>query len=178
MKKIAVFCSASDVIDPIFLQCAEEVGQWIGECRYSLVYGGASLGMMERVAAGTKAAGGTVVGVVPTKLEQNGKVSKLLDVVLMTNNLSDRKDKMIEMSDMLIALPGGVGTLDEIFHAVAAVSIGYHSKKIVLFNLDGFYDTLLDLLNELKQKGFMRHPISQYITVVNSTNELKQLTIE
>ena len=178
MKKIAVFCSASEVIDPVYFRCADEVGQWIGENNYCLVYGGASLGMMERVAVATKAAGGTVVGVVPTKLEQNGKVSQLLDVVLMTNNLSDRKDKMIEMSDLLIALPGGVGTLDEIFHAVAAVSIGYHHKKIVLFNLDGFYDTLLALLDEMKQKGFIRHSISEYITVVNSIDEIKELTIE
>ena len=85
---------------------------------------------------------------------------------------------MVEMSDLLIALPGGVGTLDEIFHVVAAVSIGYYTKKIILFNVNGFYDKLLALLDEMKQKGFMRHLVSDYFTVVTSLDEIKELTKE
>lgn len=82
--------------------------------------------------------GGKVIGVVPAKLEENGKVSTLLDEEIHTRNLSDRKDIITEKSEVLVALPGGVGTLDEIFHVIAAASIGYHRKKVIFYNEYGF----------------------------------------
>ena len=93
-----------------------------------MIYGWASLGLMECVARAVKENGGKVIGVVPAKLEENGKVSTLLDEEIHTRNLSDRKDIITEKSEVLVALPGGVGTLDEIFHVIAAASIGYHRK--------------------------------------------------
>jgi uncharacterized protein (TIGR00730 family) len=82
---------------------------------------------------------------------------------------------MTAESDVLVALPGGVGTLDEIFHVVAASSIGYHHKRVILYNEDGFYDTLLRLLCEMRDKGFLRHQISDYILTAGSVEELKTL---
>lgn len=175
MMKVGVFCSASNAIDASYFECAATVGKWIGEEGNELVYGGANLGMMECVAQAAKDAGARIIGVVPTKLEQNGKVSTLLDENIPSVNLSDRKDIMTDLSDLLIALPGGVGTLDEIFHVAAAASIGYHSKKIILFNFNGFYDTLLQSLRELSEKGFMRHSPDYYISVANSMEELKEI---
>ena len=96
----------------------------MGETGKTLVYGGASLGLMECVAQAVKTNGGHIIGVVPAKLEENGKVSALPDRIINTRNLSDRKDMIVEESDVLVALPGGVGTLDEIFHVMAAASIG------------------------------------------------------
>ena len=130
MEKIGIFCSASENIDKMYSDPAVRVGKWIGETGKTLIYGGASLGLMECIAQAVKTNGGHIIGVVPAKLEENGKVSTLPDRIIHTHNLSDRKDIIVEESDILLALPGGVGTLDEIFHVMAAASIGYHHKKV------------------------------------------------
>ena len=129
MDKIAIFCSASDNIDPVYFDKARELGTWMGQNGKTLIYGGANIGLMECVARAAKENGSMVMGVVPTKLEERGRVSDLLDVTFRTDNLSDRKDVMLHEADVVVALPGGVGTLDEIFHVMAAATLDYHHKK-------------------------------------------------
>jgi len=146
-----------------------------GPAKKTLVYGGASLGLMECMAKAVKQNGGTTIGVIPTKLEEYGKVSSFLDETYKTKNLSDRKDLIVEKSDILVALPGGIGTLDEIFHVMAAASIGYHSKKVVFYNVEGFYNELIDLLNSFSEKSFTRHELCYYFKVANSFEELTSL---
>ena len=90
---------------------------------------------MEALAKSAKENGAMIMGVVPTKLEEHGRVSDLLDVTFHSVNLSDRKDVITEKSEILVALPGGVGTLDEIFHVIAAASIGYHQKKVIFYTV-------------------------------------------
>ena len=174
MKKIGIFCSASDNIDKMYFESASQIGKWMGQTGKTLIYGGASLGLMECIARAVKENGGKVIGVVPAKLEENGKVSTLLDEEIHTRNLSDRKDIITEKSEVLVALPGGVGTLDEIFHVIAAASIGYHRKKVIFYNEYGFYDELLKALHTLEDKGFERQPFSTYYEVANTLNELKE----
>ena len=175
MKKIGIFCSASENIDKMYFDSARQIGEWMGKAGKTLIYGGANLGLMECVAQAVKTNGGHIIGVVPAKLEENGKVSALPDRIINTRNLSDRKDMIVEESDVLVALPGGVGTLDEIFHVMAAASIGYHHKKVIFYNEDGFYDTLLKALKEIEEKGFARQPFSTYYDVANTLEELKQI---
>ena len=174
MEKIGIFCSASDNIDKMYFESASQIGKWMGQTGKTLIYGGASLGLMECIARAVKENGGKVIGVVPAKLEENGKVSTLLDEEIHTRNLSDRKDIITEKSEVLVALPGGVGTLDEIFHVIAAASIGYHQKKVIFYNEHGFYDELLKALHTLEDKGFARQPFSTYYEVANTLNELKE----
>lgn len=174
MKKIGIFCSASENIDKMYFDSARQLGEWMGQTGKTLIYGGSNLGLMECVARAVKDSGGTVIGVVPTKLEEKGKVSTLLDEAIHVRNLSERKDVMTEKSEILVALPGGVGTLDEVFHVIAAASIGYHSKKVVFFNDCGFYDELLKALETLEEKGFARQPFSTYYEVTNTLEELKE----
>ena len=174
MEKIGIFCSASDNIDKMYFESASQIGKWMGQTGKTLIYGGASLGLMECIARAVKENGGKVIGVVPAKLEENGKVSTLLDEEIHTRNLSDRKDIITEKSEVLVALPGGVGTLDEIFHVIAAASIGYHRKKVIFYNEYGFYDELLKALHTLEDKGFARQPFSTYYEVANTLNELKE----
>lgn len=175
MEKIGVFCSASDSIDEIYFLKANELGKWMGEQNRTLVYGGASLGLMECMAKAVKQNGGTVVGVVPAKLEKNGKVSTLPDKIFQTTNLSDRKDIILRESDILISLPGGIGTLDEVFHVMAAASIGYHTKKVIFYNINGFYDHLLQILDTIYKKHFARHKLDHYFYVANTFDELTNL---
>ena len=174
MEKIGIFCSASENIDKMYFDSARRIGKWLGENGKTLIYGGANLGLMECVASAVKENGGRVVGIVPSILEENGKVSKLLDETIYTRNLSDRKEILTEKSDILVALPGGVGTLDEVFNVIAAASIGYHHKKVVFYNEYGFYNPLLDALLILEEKGFARKPLSTYYEIANTLDELKE----
>jgi uncharacterized protein (TIGR00730 family) len=141
----------------------------------TLVYGGADMGLMECIAHSVKEHGGKVMGVVPTKLEEKGRVSDLLDVTFHAVNLSDRKDVILRESDILVALPGGVGTLDEIFHVVAAATIGYHTKRVVLYNIDGFWDSMLAMLQQMETQGFIRRPLDQFLNVATTLDDLKDL---
>ena len=146
MEKIGIFCSASENIDKMYFESARQIGEWMGQKGKTLIYGGASLGLMECVARAVKKNGGKVI----------------------------RKDIITEKSEVLVALPGGVGTLDEIFHVIAAASIGYHRKKVIFYNEYGFYDELLKALHTLEDKGFARQPFSTYYEVANTLNELKE----
>ena len=175
MERIGIFCSTSEVIDELYFEKARELGEWMGQNKKTLVYGGANLGLMECVAKAARGKGAFVMGVVPTKLEERGAVSDLLDVTFRVDNLSERKDVMLRESDILVALPGGVGTLDEVFHVMASASMGYHSKKVILYNVNGFWNGLLTFMDELQGQGFARRPMEKFYGVANSFDELIDL---
>ncbi len=174
MERIGIFCSAADDIEPVYFEKARELGCWLGQNKKTLVYGGANLGLMECVAQAAKEQGAFIMGVVPTKLEERGAVSDLLDVTFRVDNLSERKDAMLRESDILVALPGGVGTLDEVFHVMASASIGYHAKKVIFYNVNGFWDDLLALLHRMREQRFARKSWENFCLVVNNIEELKE----
>ena len=168
---ICVFCSANDVA-PQYVAAAEKLGRWLGREGHTLVYGGANLGLMEALPRAAHEAGATVVGVVPAILEKTGRASDHIDVRVLCDSLDDRKAIMVERSDLFVALPGGVGTLDEIFTVVAAASIGYHHKRVVLLNIDGFWDSLLAMLDDLQSKGVLRPGLKETLTVVTEVEKV------
>ena len=178
MKSIAVFCAASEQIDRSYVDAAHAVGLLLGRMGAELVYGGARFGLMEAVARSAKENGAKITGVVPYILEERDRVSYILDEKINCDNLSDRKDIMLRRSDLLVALPGGIGTLDEIFHVVAAATIGYHSKKVVLYNVDGFWDGLVDVIAIMAGKGFIRSNLTDKLIVVDSLDELEKVINE
>jgi hypothetical protein len=169
--KICVFCSANRQLDPEFFTLTEELGRWAAENGHSIVYGGVNMGLMECVAKATKEAGGHTIGVVPTIIEKTGRLSDYVDVEIRCDNLSDRKQLMQDQSDVFIALPGGLGTLDELFTVVASATIGYHEKPLILYNMKGFWDSLLALLDDLQAKGVVRGNWRDYIKVARSLEE-------
>ena len=154
--KIAVFCSANSDIDAGYFKTAAELGRWIGENGHTLVFGGCNLGLMECTAEAVRKAGGRTIGVVPSIIERGGKASPSMDVCIPCDNLSDRKDLMLAQCDAAVALPGGLGTLDEVFTMAASATIGYHHKPVILLNAGGFWDTLIALLDDLQLKGVVR----------------------
>ncbi len=172
MNKIAIFCSASDYIAPVYMEKAKELGVWLGEHHKWLIYGGSDSGLMDATARTAKAHGAMLMGVIPTKLEEAGKVSDLLDVEFHAVNLSDRKDLMIQEADVAVALPGGIGTLDEIFHVAASASIGYHNKQVILYNIEGFWNDMLQFFDRLEETCFAHRPVRNYIRVANTLDEL------
>ena len=144
MDKIAIFCSASENIEPVFFEKARELGVWMGQNKKTLVYGGANIGLMECIAKASKDKGSMIMGVIPTKMEERGRASDLVDVTFRTDNLSDRKDVMLNESDVVIALPGGVGTLDEV-----SMQNTYQAAKAALKQAEDAYQRM----KELHEKG-------------------------
>lgn len=175
MNAIGIFCSASSRIDSVYSQKAEELGVWMGKHGKTLVYGGSNSGLMECVAKAVKSNGGRVFGVIPTIVETQNKVSDYVDIDFRCNNLSDRKDTMLQEAQVMVALPGGIGTLDEIFTVMASATIGYHHKKIIFYNIEGFWNKLIELLDELERKNFIRGSWRDYCDVVDTFDELTNL---
>lgn len=173
--KILVFCSANSDIDAGYFKATDELGRWIGSHGHSLVFGGCNLGLMECVAKAVREAGGLTIGVVPSIIERGGKASPNMDVCIPCDNLSDRKDLMLARCDVAVALPGGLGTLDEVFTMAASATIGYHHKPVILLNLNGFWDKLIALLDDLQQKGFVRGHWSDIIKVASDVAEAERI---
>ncbi|MCQ2243525.1 MAG: TIGR00730 family Rossman fold protein [Bacteroidaceae bacterium] len=173
--KIGVFCSANNNIADLYFEKTAELGKWIGDGGHSLVFGGCNIGLMDCVAQAARKAGATIIGVVPSKVEQGGKMSDILDVTIHTDNLSDRKDMLLLHSDVLVALPGGIGTLDEIFMVAASHTIGYHQKKVILYNINGFWDSMIALLDDLASKNMIRGKVADCIMVANTLEEMEAL---
>lgn len=172
---ICIFCSANSNIPTEYFERTSELGTWMGANGHTLVFGGCNLGLMECVAKAVHDAKGMTVGVVPTIVEKGGKVSDYVDVKILCDNLSDRKDLMIERSDVIIALPGGVGTLDEIFTVLAAASIGYHNKRVILYNIGGFWDSLIGMFDDLKARGVLRAGFEDTVKVAHTLDEIAAL---
>ena len=173
--KICIFCSANQQLDPDFFGMTEELGRWLATAGHTLVYGGVNSGLMECVARAVKQAGGRTVGVIPKIVEKGGRISDYVDVEIMCDNLSDRKQLMEDRSDVFIALPGGIGTMDEVFTIAAAHTIGYHDKPVILYNMKGFWDDLAAMLDNLQQRGMVRGQWRDYIAVAESLEDIKDL---
>lgn len=175
MKKVAVFCSANEDIRRTYFDRTAELGAYIGQHGHELVFGGCNMGLMECVARAVKENGGTTLGVVPDRVEDRGAVSSYVDRVVLVKSLSERKDVMMQESDVIIALPGGIGTLDEIFSVVASATIGYHNKRIILYNMEGCWDSLIALLKDLQESHFIRGHYTDYFLVANNLEQLKRI---
>ncbi len=173
--KICVFCSANEQIDPDFFSATEELGRWVAKNGHAIVYGGVNQGLMECLGRAAYEAGGRTIGVVPTIVEKTGRVSDHVEIEIPCDNLSDRKQLMMDKSDVFIALPGGIGTLDEIFTVAASATIGYHQKPVILYNIKDYWTSLIQLLDDLQRHGMVRGEWRQYIKMASSIEELAAL---
>ena len=173
--KICVFCSANEQIDPDFFSATEELGRWAAKNGHAIVYGGVNQGLMECLGRAAHEAGCRTIGVVPTIVEKTGRVSDHVEIEIPCDNLSDRKQLMMDKSDVFIALPGGIGTLDEIFTVAASATIGYHQKPVILYNIKDYWTSLIQLLDDLQRHGMVRGEWRQYIKMARSIEELAAL---
>ena len=176
MEKIGVFCASSNNLEPIYYEEGRRLGQWIGEHELTLVYGGHDTGLMEAVAQGVKQTGkGIVVGVVPKILIEKGTISECVGIRVPTEDLNDRKAWMMKLSDIMIAMPGSIGTLDEAFSVMSQNTIGISDKKVIFWNINGFWNDLFVMLEGLKQKGIMNKPLEECMLCANTFEELIEL---
>lgn len=172
IQKIGVFLSSHDDVPESFHRATEAVGQWIGETKRTLVYGGSQYGLMEVLARATKAAGGRVYGVVPQILYDKNLVSEYIDVDFRVADLNDRKAVLMRESDICVALPGGIGTLDELLCVWAAQSIGLSDTRVVLFNVDNCWTPFVEAITHLAASGLVSQKQLSWLKVVSSVEEL------
>lgn len=156
MKRICVFCGSSDGKDPLIQKAAIAVGKAMLARQNELVYGGAKIGIMGEIARTVLEGGGHVIGIIPEFLKKKEVLHTELDEVITTKNMNDRKLKMLELSDGFITLPGGFGTLEELFEIATGLQLGQHRKPIGLLNVNGFYDELLASLHKMVALGFVK----------------------
>lgn len=175
MQKVGVYLSSKDNLPASYVNAAREVGALIGRTGRTLVYGGARKGLMEVLAQSVKANGGRVYGMVPEIIEQRRLVSDAIDVTFRCVDLNDRKAMMNRESDILVALPGGIGTLDEAFTVMANTVIGIRRQPVVFYNVDGCWDALLAALDNLFAQGLVSGTPTDYYSVATNINELEQL---
>lgn len=162
-------------MDSVYYEKAEQLGRWLGEEGKTLVYGGSCCGLMETVSAAVKKHGGRVFGVVPRKIVERDMVSDNVDVVFHCEDLTDRKQWLVDESDIMIVLPGSVGTLDEAFTAMAGNTFGMHFKKVVFWNINGFWDDLFRFIDGLESKGVVNKPFGKIMLRADSLDELKSI---
>lgn len=175
MQKIGVYLSSKENLPENYVQAAREVGELIGKTGRILIYGGARKGLMEVLAQSVKQHGGRVYGMVPEIIEKRGLVSDAIDVTFRCVDLSDRKMMMNRESDVLVALPGGVGTLDEVFTVMANTVIGIRHQPVVFYNVDGCWDALLAALDNLFEQGLVSGSPSDYYSVAHNIQDLASL---
>lgn len=152
---LCVYCGSRPGGNPLFTEAAIQVGNWIGKHGGALVYGGGNNGLMGTVAHATLAAGGTVVGVIPQALVDKECANRACTELHVVANMHERKALMAERADAFLALPGGIGTFEELFEVWAWRQLGYHQKPLGLLNVAGYYDGLLRFLTQTVASGFV-----------------------
>ena len=152
---ICVYCGSRPGRSPAYAETARAVGQWIGTQGGQLVYGGGRAGLMGEIANATLAAGGRVVGVIPRALVEREHAHRGCTELHVVENMHERKRLMAERADAFLALPGGIGTFEELFETWTWRQLGYHNKPIGVLNQDGYYDHLLTFMHRSVDEGFM-----------------------
>lgn len=181
IRSICVYCGSSDGRGETYLQAGRELGRSLAKNNLRLVYGGGTKGIMGAVALGTSEAGGNILGIIPRFLigkETSGPVQIANLELVLTDDMHVRKHKMFEESDAFVALPGGIGTLEEVIEIMTWAQLGQHSKPIVFANIGGFWDPVLALLDHMKQEGFLHSLQRVRPLVVDQADEIVPAILE
>lgn len=172
IKKICVYCGSGPGTNPAFEAAATALGKAMAENRIGLVYGGGSVGLMGAVATAVLANGGDVTGIIPDFLMARENALHGTQQLIVTHDMHERKRKMFEMADAFVALPGGVGTLEELVEQMTWAQLGRHKKPILLANIDGFWDPLCALLDHMRKLEFIRYGLSVELLVVGNADQI------
>ena len=175
---ITVYLGANKGNDPRFEEEVRKLGTWIGENGHDLVYGGSLNGLMGILATAVKESGGKVTGVEPQFFIDAGFLNEEIDELIVTQDMSERKKKMIELGDAFIAFPGGTGTLEEISEVMAKVSLKHLYAPCILFDLDGYYEGLRIQLQKMKEKGLSTTERQKGIRFAKDLDEIEAILKE
>ena len=168
MRRIAVYCGSATPADPVYIEAARMVGHGLAKRGIGVVYGGGKLGLMGAVADSALAAGGEVIGIIPTALVNAEVAHRGLTQLEVVETMHERKARFVDLSDGFINLPGGTGTMDELWEALSWAQLGYHADPIGLLNIAGYYDKLVEFWEHMGNVGFVR-PQHQGLLLVDDT---------
>ncbi|MBX7458190.1 TIGR00730 family Rossman fold protein [Qipengyuania sp. 1NDH17] len=168
MKRLAVYCGSASPEDPRYLELARDVGAGLAERGIGVVYGGGRLGLMGAVASGALDADGEVIGIIPDALANSEVANHDCTELYTVSGMHERKQHFTDLSDGFVTIPGGVGTMDELWEAVSWAQLGYHQKPVGLLNAFGFYDHLIAFNRHMAEVGFVR-PAHQGIILAEET---------
>jgi len=168
MQRVAVYCGSASPEDPRFIELALDVGRDLAERGIGVVYGGGRLGLMGAVAKGARDAGGEVIGVIPEALVNSEVANPGCTELITVGGMHERKARFTDLSDGFITLPGGVGTMDELWEAMSWAQLGYHSDPVGLLNAFGFFDDLIAFYAHMAGTGFVR-PAHNGILIADDT---------
>ena len=172
VQRICVYCGSGTGHNPAFSEAARTFGEELAKAGVGLVYGGGSLGLMGELAQSTLAAGGHVTGIIPEFLSTRERMLRDLPELLITSSMHERKQLMFEKSDAFVALPGGVGTLEELVEQLTWSQLGQHTKPIVLADIDNFWRPLLVLFEHMREETFIRAGLQIRLAVVKTASEI------
>jgi uncharacterized protein (TIGR00730 family) len=172
MKSIAVYCGASFGVNPVYADCARALAQVLVGHNIGLVYGGGNVGLMGVIADEVMRLGGEATGVIPRALVEREVGHSGLTRIFVVKDMHERKAMMAELSDGFIAMPGGMGTLEELFEMLTWSQLGIHAKPVGVLNVNGFYDGLVDFLGHLQGEGFVRTEHAALMMVESSAQAL------
>lgn len=175
---ITVYLGALEGTDPRFKTAVRELGTWIGAQGHTLVYGGSKSGLMGELSVSAIQAGGKVIGVEPEFFLEQGLQQEVLAELIITQDMTQRKAKMIELGQAFIAFPGGTGTLEEITEVMSKVSLGHLNAPCILYNLDGYYDGLKALLSHMVEQGLSAEKRLKWISFAGNLGEIRDILKE
>ncbi len=178
IKRICVYCGSGPGINPAFIDAARKLGTAMAKNGIGLVYGGGAVGLMGAIAKAVKENGGHVTGIIPEFLMSRERAAMGIDDLVVTRDMHERKRLMFERADAFVALPGGVGTLEELVEQLTWVQLGRHKKPVVLANIEGFWDPLCVLLDHMKALEFIRAEISVDPLVVERVEDVLPVVTE
>lgn len=172
IKTVCVYCGSGPGTNPNFIEGAKALGKALAESKIRLVYGGGSLGLMGAVATSVLDHGGTVTGIIPDFLRMRENALTRVQEMVVTPDMHERKRLMFERSDAFVALPGGLGTLEELVEQLTWQQLGRHAKPVLLANIDGFWEPLFSLMAHMRQTQFIRAGLSVDILKADKVEEI------
>ena len=178
MKKLCIFCGSASGKNPKYLELGTKIGEMLVKHNIGLVYGGASIGLMGAIADSVLKNKGTVIGVIPKSLVDYEVAHKGLSQLFITDNMHQRKQLMYDHSDAFLSLPGGMGTLDEMFEVLTWTQLKYHEKPSYIFNFEGFYDSLLSYLSHSNSEGFIKDDHLKHLSEIKDLSTLEKLLLQ
>ena len=172
VKWLCVYCGSGTGHNPLYAEAADALGQAMVEAGIGLVYGGGGVGLMGAVARSVLRNKGQVIGIIPDFLIARERMLRDVQELLVTKSMHERKQKMFEKSDAFVALPGGIGTLEELVEQLTWTQLGQHAKPIVLADIDGFWTPLLSLIQHMREEAFIRKDLNVELAVVDSADKI------
>lgn len=170
--RIAVYCSAKDAIPEEYLSLGDALGKWLGENGHTLIYGGATGGLMTRTSEAAKRYGAHVIGVIPPRIKAAGRLATNCDFLLEVSGMSERKQRMRDEADIIVCLPGSYGTLDEMMDVTSSGIVGEHHKPLFVLNYKGFYEPLKQQIELMRGLQFIPEQEAYKPVFVDTMDEL------